>query len=187
MGARETHRQASLSPLLVERQELLRQYKLRQEAFAIAIQHFEMHNQFFTSSCDRAYLDKDNEVAATFEAVRRAGNEMFAPQRNYTSAVTKFRHFVVKLLEQLPTRSDARSTNTSVFNDLSHVYEDREIAIREEILNICAMASGNARQKVELYMKAFKSRGELLGKQQTELDSLAKECLKELGEDIGGI
>ncbi|KAL1611943.1 hypothetical protein SLS60_000166 [Paraconiothyrium brasiliense] len=170
--------------VLARHQQHLRECNLRQSLFANAIQRFEMHNQFFADSCDKAYTNGPAEVITTLQAVRRVGDELFPPRREFFLAVTRLRHFVLSLIERLSPISSLRNRNSVAFNALSHEYEDKESAIRVTIMNITAKVGGDPRKKLEMFMRAFKTRLEVLRLQQAQLEVLAKECLEELEHNV---
>jgi hypothetical protein len=166
---------------------LVHQCDHRQQVFTTAIQRFEMYNQFFASACANTHPDGTSDVIATLRAVKNMGNELFVPRRDYTVSVTLFRHFVANLLHRLHSTSAVKHKNTALFNDLSHEYEDRENAIRLSLSNVAANVNGDPKKNLEMYMKAFKQRVEVLKSQQMTLDILAKECLEEIDDGFAEI
>ncbi|KAJ4357393.1 uncharacterized protein N0V89_001968 [Didymosphaeria variabile] len=181
---RETLENLSNASVLARCRQHLRECDRRQRLFAGAIQRFEMYNQFFASSCDKAYPNGPSEVIATLHAVRRAGDELFPPRRELTLAVSRLRHFVLSLIERLSPTSSVRNENSVLFNDLTHDYEDDENVIRITIMNVTAEMGADPKKKLEMFMKTFKTRLDLLKLQWGRLEVIAKECLGELEDDF---
>ncbi|KAF1973107.1 hypothetical protein BU23DRAFT_599275 [Bimuria novae-zelandiae CBS 107.79] len=167
-------------------QELLSKCNQYQQNFITAIQHFDTHNQLFTSSCDsdRAGPDRLADILATYQAVKRAGEELHTPQFAYIVTLTEYRLFLANLLERLPPKTATRVKLTRLFNELSCNYEGRENAIRETMQGMYRNLAdrGGEGKKIEVFMKAFKQRAELLKWQQNTLDAWVKEALQELPE-----
>lgn len=146
----------------------------------MAVQEFDMYDQFFTSACGRKYDLQNDTIAPTYKLVKKAGSEMFIPQSAYTVSVTKYRVFLANLLLRLPDHDPTRKTITANFNELSRQYEDREKAVRHAINNIHNKKDSDVRMRMGYYMKAFKQRGELLKWQQKTLETWVEEALVEL-------
>ncbi|KAF2440411.1 hypothetical protein P171DRAFT_435211 [Karstenula rhodostoma CBS 690.94] len=185
---RDTLTYLSKSQLLARRDALLDACTHRANLFAAAIQRFEMYAQFFASACATAHPDGQSGVLLTLRAAVHFADELFPPRRDYTVAVTLLRHFVAGVLHRLHPANETRLTNTRRFNELSHQYEDGENAIRDTMAGI-GKVEGGTKAKLEVYMKAFKERGEMLKAQQARLEVLAEECLEEIeeGEGLVGI
>ncbi|KAL5413039.1 hypothetical protein PMIN03_003966 [Paraphaeosphaeria minitans] len=156
----------------------------RASLFAAAIQRFEMCLQFFASACASAHPNGTGDFVATLCSAKYMADELFAPRRDYTVAVTMLRHFVAGLLQRLAPGCEARDRCTSAFNELSIAFEEAENAIRDTIGGLFqGEADRSARERLGVYMGAFKRRGKMLGKQQGKLSELARECLAEIADE----
>ncbi|KAJ4293163.1 hypothetical protein N0V90_008445 [Kalmusia sp. IMI 367209] len=147
----------------------LRSCTAAQQAFASAIQHFELNNQLFTSSCDLEYPDGTSDLLATFRAVRCAADELSVPQSAYGVTTSELRVFVGSLIEQLPDSSEVKSKVIPLFNHLSQGYYEKENAIRKKMIGIHGSLEGDARMKVSAYVRMMKERLEVLIWQQENL------------------
>lgn len=177
---RESLANFSKAQILACSQEFLRKCILYQQNFATAVQHFDTYNQICS---DRR--DDTTDVLATYQAVKRAGENILPRNRAYMVAISKYRNFVLNLLDRLPAKNGVRVRITPLFIKLSCDYESKENGIREAMHDIFLKQDGDAKKKLQAWITAFKQRGELLMWQQKRLEMWAMEVWEELVNRFG--
>ena len=162
---------------------ILRTCKYRQQLFATALQHFDLHFQFFDSSLNGDRFQRYAEIEPTMHAALRAGNELVPPHKHFSDAVKQYRIFLaMELLVYLDPQGSVTREIAKKFNELSEEYGDKESKIRTAMGVMYHRTSGGGKKMIDEYVDMFKQRQKLLQSQFMELKALVERTLTEINK-----
>lgn len=162
---------------------ILRTCKYRRQLFATALQHFDLHFQFFDSSFTGNRFERYTEIVPTMYAALRAGNELAPPHKHFSDAVEQYRTFLaVELLGYLDPEGSVTLEIENKFNELSQEYGEKEGKIRAAMGVMYHRTSRGGKKMIDEYVDMFKQREKLLQSQFIELKALVERTLTEINK-----